>query len=62
MKNLRVWKRDCTDLFVAGSWVYAVILTFLASRTFVEKAACQKFAKNPGKPIQVQRARSQLFF
>jgi hypothetical protein len=27
--------------------VYAVILTFIV----VEKAACQKFAKNPGKPI-----------
>jgi hypothetical protein len=28
--------------------VYAVILTFSTCRTFVQKAICQKFAKNPG--------------
>jgi hypothetical protein len=31
--------------------VYAVILTLLACHTFVNEAACQKFAKNPGKAI-----------
>src|SRR6201993_1438093 len=38
-----------------SSWrhsVYAVIRTFYVFRNPLKKRICQKFAKNPGKPIQ----------